>query len=104
MRLSHFRCGHFANAQTKRQSLADFFHFYLITKYGLPSLCDGYVITMEKTVKKFKTKSKRVRLFGILCRQLQTDEPHAHLTDFVLNFFKLLFGEQFSAATLRSHK
>jgi len=52
--------------QNPRSSLAEFCKYFLLQKYGLPSLCDGYLYSIVKMITKHAKKTPRMWLFGAL--------------------------------------
>lgn len=57
---------HHSYAQEPRQCLAEFCRDFLLQKYGLPSLVEGYLFLIVKLITKHATKHPRLWVFGAL--------------------------------------
>lgn len=89
----------FCGTQNTRDTLPDFVREFLLTKYGLLSLCEGYLYSICRTIVKNK-KEPRVRLFGILTGILHPRRYDPKLCSVYLAVLMHAFPT-FSAQTMR---
>lgn len=86
-----------------RQALPLFVRDFLITKYGLPSLCDGYLYSMVKLIVK-NIKNRRLWLFGVMCGIVEQERYDPRLCNIVLRLYNKCFNDKFSAVVLRTRR
>ena len=106
-----------------RQHFGEFVMYFLLTKFGLPSLRDAYLYSIVDAIARYST-SKRVELFAVMCgvkmsqqcvagRKTRRRCAHAHsvccrsytsrISNVVLHLLRLMYPK-FSAAIFRRRK
>ena len=59
--------------QNPREDLPGFVKDFLLNKYGLPSICDGYLYAVVDSIMKHGKTRPRLRYFGLLLGVYDTE-------------------------------
>ena len=77
--------------------------YYLLTKFGLPSLRDAYLYSIVDAVARYSSSCRRIEMFAIMCGVQQPEVYTSRISDVMLHVLKLLFPK-FQAGVFRTRK
>lgn len=86
-----------------RQPLAEFLRDFLLHRYGLPSVVEGYLYAIVEVLVRDGRHHQRLRMLCICLGLLSEDKYNPRFTDVMLHLLKQLFPK-FSPSTMRTRR